>query len=57
MKNVPKAFDDEFKTPEEGCNLLVSLLGDFDDADRAEQKSITVQFALDALKEAERYGE
>ncbi|MBQ5992367.1 MAG: hypothetical protein IJL62_07455 [Clostridia bacterium] len=30
--------------------------GDFDGADRAEQKSITVQFALDALKEAEQHG-
>ena len=28
-------------------------LGDFDASDRAEQKAITVQFALDALREAE----
>ena len=32
-------------------------LGDYDAADRAEQKAITVQFALDALREAERNGE
>ena len=31
-------------------------LGDYDEADRAEQKAITVQFALDALKEAEEHG-
>ncbi|MBQ1631310.1 MAG: hypothetical protein II049_00650 [Clostridia bacterium] len=31
-------------------------LGDYDESDRAEQKAITVQFALDALREAERYG-
>lgn len=30
--------------------------GDYDASDRAEQKAITVQFALDALREAERYG-
>ena len=30
--------------------------GDYDGADRAEQKSITVQFALDALHEAENHG-
>ena len=28
-------------------------LGDYDESDRAEQKAITVQFALDALREAE----
>lgn len=28
--------------------------GDYDAADRAEQKAIAVQFALDALREAER---
>ena len=32
-------------------------LGDYDASDRAEQKAITVQFALDALREAERNGE
>lgn len=32
-------------------------LGDYDAADRAEQKAITVQFALDALLEAEKHGE
>ena len=32
-------------------------LGDYDESDRAEQKAITVQFALDALTEAERDGE
>ena len=32
-------------------------LGDFDASDRAEQKAITVQFALDTLREAERNGE
>ena len=32
-------------------------LGDYDGSDRAEQKAITVQFALDALKEAEQNGE
>ncbi|MBR4905653.1 MAG: hypothetical protein IKZ44_02245 [Clostridia bacterium] len=32
-------------------------LGDYDASDRAEQKAITVQFALDALREAERDGE
>ena len=32
-------------------------LGDYDASDRAEQKAITVQFALDTLKEAERDGE
>lgn len=32
------------------------LLGDYDAMDRAEQKAITVQFALDALKEAQRHG-
>ena len=31
--------------------------GDYDASDRAEQKAITVQFALDALREAERNGE
>lgn len=31
-------------------------LGDYDGADRAEQKSIAVQFALDALKEAGTHG-
>lgn len=31
-------------------------LGDYDESDRAEQKAITVQFALDALREAERNG-
>ncbi len=31
-------------------------LGDYDASDRAEQKAITVQFALDALREAERNG-
>ncbi|MBR0508219.1 MAG: hypothetical protein IJJ86_06375 [Clostridia bacterium] len=31
--------------------------GDYDESDRAEQKAITVQFACDALTEAERYGE
>ena len=31
-------------------------LGDYDAADRAEQKVNTVQFALDALREAERHG-
>ena len=30
--------------------------GDYDASDRAEQKAIIVQFALDALREAERYG-
>ena len=29
-------------------------LGDYDASNRAEQKAITVQFALDALREAER---
>lgn len=32
-------------------------LGDYDASDRADQKAITVQFALDALREAERNGE
>lgn len=32
-------------------------LGDYDASDRAEQKAITVQFALDALREAERNGQ
>ena len=32
-------------------------LGDYDASDRAEQKANTVQFALDALREAERDGE
>ena len=32
-------------------------LGDYDASDRAEQKAITVQFALDVLREAERNGE
>lgn len=31
-------------------------LGDYDAADRAEQKATTVQFALDALRKAERNG-
>lgn len=31
-------------------------LGDYDASDRTEQKAITVQFALDALGEAERHG-
>ena len=31
-------------------------LGDYDASDRAEQKAITVQFALDVLREAERDG-
>ena len=33
------------------------LRGDYDESDRAEQKAIAVQFALDALTEAERDGE
>lgn len=53
MKNVPKAFDDEFKTPEEGCNLLVSLLGDFDDADRKAIKK-AYDFAFEAHKNQTR---
>ena len=32
-------------------------VGDYDASDRAEQKAITVQFALEALREAERNGE
>ena len=32
-------------------------LGDYDASDRAEQKAITVQFALDALREEEWNGE
>ena len=30
--------------------------GDYDASDRAEQKAITIQFAIDALEEAKRHG-
>ena len=53
MKNVPKAFDDEFKSPEEGCAILVSLLEDFDEEDRkAIRKSY--DFASEAHKNPSR---
>ena len=31
--------------------------GDYDASDRAEQKAITIQFAIDALEEAKQHGE
>lgn len=33
------------------------MRGDYDESDRAEQKAMTIQFALEALSEAERDGE
>ena len=53
MKNVPKAFDDEFKTPEEGCDLLVSLLADFDEAERKAIKK-AYDYAFEAHKDQTR---
>ncbi|MBR3621696.1 MAG: bifunctional (p)ppGpp synthetase/guanosine-3',5'-bis(diphosphate) 3'-pyrophosphohydrolase, partial [Clostridia bacterium] len=53
MKNVPKAFDDEFKTPEEGCALLSGLLEDFDEADRAAIRK-AYDFAFEAHKNQTR---
>jgi len=49
LKNLVESFSAEAEKQR--------LLGDYDASDRAEQKAITVQFALDALNEAERDGE
>ena len=55
----------EGKRPHVLENLIDSLMeeseaerkrGDYDASDRAEQKAITVRFAMDALEEAKRHG-
>lgn len=55
----------EGKRPNALINILNSLSdeadkahaqGDYDTADRAEQKAMTVQFAIDTLEEAKKYG-
>ena len=51
----PKALETIIESFSEEADRLRKL-GDYDGSDRAEQKAITVQFALDALREAERHG-
>lgn len=55
----------EGKRPHVLENLIESLMeeseserkrGDYDASDRAEQKAITIRFAIDALEEAKRHG-
>ena len=55
----------EGKRPDALNNLVVSFgeeaekarkSGDYDAADRAEQKAMTIQFAIDALEEAKAHG-
>lgn len=62
MLNVLGRVEHEGKRPNALETLIESFiqeaerqrkLGDYDASDRAEQKAITVQFALDALREAE----
>ncbi len=65
MLKVLGRVEHEGKKPKALENLIESFsaeadkqrkIGDYDAADRAEQKAITVQFALDALREAESHG-
>ena len=66
MLKVLGRVEHEGKRPNALENLIASFneeaerqrkLGDYDASDRAERKAITVQFALDALREAERNGQ
>ena len=49
MRNVPKAFDDEFKSPQEGFELLISQLGEF-----SEDELNTVKKAYEFASEAHK---
>ena len=51
----PKALESLIESFSNEADKLRAA-GDYDASDRAEQKAITVQFALDALREAERHG-
>lgn len=48
LKNLVTSFDDEAEKARKQ--------GDYDAADRAEQKAITIRFAIDALEEVKSHG-
>ena len=65
MLKVLGRVEYEGKRPHALENLITSFMneseeqrkrGDYDASDRAEQKAITIQFAVDALEEAKRHG-
>ncbi|MBQ6543896.1 MAG: bifunctional (p)ppGpp synthetase/guanosine-3',5'-bis(diphosphate) 3'-pyrophosphohydrolase [Clostridia bacterium] len=53
MRNVPKAFDDEFKSPQEGFELLISQLGEFSE-DELNAVKKAYEFASEAHKNQTR---
>ena len=53
MRNVPKAFDDEFKSPQEGFELLISQLGEFSE-DELNVVKKAYEFASEAHKNQTR---